>query len=96
MEIVSPTKDELQKAINDILAQDIAKQKRQELSYQSFQEWLYSIVRVVFAKLGYELQSFEEFWRDIGINISQGWKDGREHARNEAEIKRKIRERRYQ
>ncbi len=95
MEIISATRDEVRDALNDLLEHDMAKQRRQELSEQSFREWVYSTLRALFANLGYQLQSFEEFWQDIGINISEGWKEGRKQARREAELRRKMRERRY-
>lgn len=95
MEIISATSEEVQDVINDILERDITVQRRRELSDESFKEWLYNTVRTIFAKLGYQLQSFEDFWVDIGINIVTGWNEGREQARKENELKRKMRERKY-
>lgn len=93
---ISATDPEVQEMLNDILEHDLAKKKREELSEISFKEWVYNALRSVFASLGYKLQSFEEFWKDVGISIQEGWQDGREHARKEAELKRKKRQRRYQ
>ncbi len=95
MEIISATRDEVRDALNDLLEHDMAIQKRRELSEQSFKEWAYCTIRTIFAELGYRLQSFEEFWQDIGICISKGWQEGREQARKEAKLRREMRERRY-
>lgn len=92
---ISASSDEVQAAMNDLLERDIARQRRKEMADASFREWIYDILRSVFAKLGYKLQSFEEFWQDVGINISAGWNEGREQARKEAELRRKLRERKY-
>lgn len=95
MEIISATSEEVRDVMNDILEHDIAMQRRRELSEESFKEWLYNTVRAIFAKLGYQLQNFEDFWVDIGISIKEGWSDGREQAKRENELKRKMRERKY-
>lgn len=95
MEIIAATSDEVRELMNDILEHDVARQRRQELSEESFKEWLYDTMRRIVAKLGYTLQKFEDFWEDLGINISNGWHEGREQARKEDELKRKIRERKY-
>lgn len=93
---ISATDPEVREMINDILEHDLAKKKREELSENSFKEWVYNTIQSIFANLGYTLQSFEEFWKDVGISIQEGWKDGREYARREAELKRKLRKRRNQ
>ena len=95
MEIISAASEEVQDVMNDILERDITMQRRHELSDESFKEWLYNTVRRIFAKLGYQLQNFEDFWVDIGISITTGWNEGREQARKENELKRKMRERKY-
>lgn len=89
------TKEEYEEVLNDLLESDIAKNKREKLSESSFREWVYQILRSLFAKLGYTIASFEEFWVDVGLSITRGWKDGVEKAHREAEIKRKIREKKY-
>lgn len=89
---ISAADPEVQEMLNDILEHNLAKKKRKELSEESFKEWVYNTVRTIFANLGYILQSFEEFWRDVGTNIQEGWQMGREHARKEAEIRRKRRQ----
>lgn len=88
--------EELQEMINDLLEHDIAKRKREELSTESFKEWIYDVIKNIFAQLGYKLQSMEEFWKDIKLSVTEGWEDGREQARREAELRRKKRQRRYQ
>jgi hypothetical protein len=95
MEILAASSPEVQAMFQDILEHDMAKRKREELSEASFKEWVYDAVRIIFAKLGYQLQSFSEFWTDVGISISEGFRDGREQARREAALKRKLRERKY-
>lgn len=95
MEIISATSEEVQDVLNDILEHDITMQRRRELSDASFKEWLYDTVRTILAKLGYQVQNFEDFWVDLGISISTGWNEGREQARRENELKRKMRERKY-
>ena len=93
---ISATDPEVREMLNDILEHDLAKRKREELSENSFKEWVYNALRSIFANLGYKLQSFEEFWKDVGISIQEGWQDGREYARKEAELRRKMRQRRFQ
>lgn len=93
---ISATDPEVQEMLNDILEHELAKKKREELSENSFKEWVYNALRSIFASLGYKLQSFEEFWKDVRISIQEGWQDGRKYARKEAELKRKKRQRRYQ
>lgn len=92
---IRATDPEVQEMLNDILEHDLARKKREELSEESFREWVYNALRTIFANLGYTLQSFEEFWKDVGMSIREGWQDGREYARKEAELKRKKRRRRY-
>lgn len=92
---ISAENPEVREMLNDILEHELAKKKREELSDESFKEWVYNALRTLVAKLGYTLQNFEEFWKDIGTSIKEGWLDGRDQARKEAELKRKIRERRY-
>ena len=89
------TPEELQDALDMLLEMDAAKERRQSLSEQSFKEWVYGILRTVFAKLGYTLVSFQEFWNDVTISIKSGWEEGVELARREAELNRKKRERRH-
>lgn len=93
---ISAADPEVQDMLNDLLEHELAKKKRNELSDESFKEWVYNAVRTLLANLGYTLQSFEEFWIDIGISIKEGWQDGRNQARKEAELRRKKRQRRYQ
>lgn len=93
MEDISASHEDVRAVMDDLLERDIAQQKRKELSDESFKEWVYNTLYLIFAKLGYRLQAFEDFWRDIGISISSGWRAGREQARAEAEVRRKIRER---
>ncbi len=92
---ISATDPEVQEMLKDILEHENAKKKREELSDESFKEWIYDALRIIFANFGYKLQSFEEFWKDVTISIHEGWRDGREHARKEAELRRKIRQKRY-
>lgn len=92
---ISAENPEVQEMLNDILEHDLAKRKREELSDDSFKEWVYNAIRTLVAKLGYTLQNFEEFWKDIGTGIKEGWQDGRNQARKEAELRRKKRQRRY-
>lgn len=92
---ISAEDPEVQEMLNDILAHDLAKRKREELSDESFKEWVYNAIRTLFAKLGYTLHSFEDFWKEIGTGIKEGWQDGRNQARKEAELRRKKRQRRY-
>ena len=93
---ISVADPEVQEMLNDILEHDLAKKKCEELSENSFKEWVYDVLRTVFASLGYKLQSFEECWKDAGLSIREGWQDGRAYARKEAELRRKQRQRRYQ
>ena len=81
---ISAENPEVQEMLNDILEHDLAKRKREELSDDSFKEWVYNAIRTLVAKLGYTLQNFEEFWKDIGTGIKEGWLDGRNLARKEA------------
>lgn len=92
---ISASNPEVQAMLQDILEHDIARKKRKELSENSFKEWVYNAIRIIFANLGYALQSFAEFWKDVRINITEGFQDGREQARREAELRRKKRERKY-
>lgn len=92
---ISAEDPEVQEMLNDILEHDLAKRKREELSDDSFKEWVYNAIRTLVAKLGYTLQNFEEFWKEIGTGIKEGWQDGRNQARKEAELRRKKRQRRY-
>ncbi|MBR5948976.1 MAG: hypothetical protein IKZ82_10105 [Clostridia bacterium] len=84
--------DEIKRVFDEMMATQAAKSKRIELSEKSFKEWLYSVLRTYFARIGYKLKSFEEFWRDIGISIKSGFREGQEAAKKEAEIRRKLRE----
>jgi len=93
MEEISASSEEVRAAMENLLKNEVAQQKRYQLSEASFKEWVYNTLYRVFENMGYYLQSFEEFWRDIGISIKSGWKAGRSQARAEAEIRRKIRDR---
>ena len=86
---------EVQDMIQDIMEHDTARKKRQEMTESSFKEFLYNALRMMSAKLGYKLQNFAEFWKDVGISIVDGFRDGRTQARHEAELRRKKREMRY-
>ena len=90
---ISASSDEVRAAMDDLLQREIAQERRRTLSEASFKEWLYKTLYSVFAQLGYRLQAFEDFWRDIGDSISSGWNAGRKQAQEEAEIRRKKRER---
>ena len=90
---ISASSDEVRAAMNDLLQREEAQERRRTMSEISFKEWLYRALYTIFAQLGYRLQAFEDFWCDIGISITSGWNEGREQARQEAEIRRKIRER---
>ena len=87
------TKEELQMVLDALLEREIAQRKREELSEQSFKEWVYNFLYDVFARMGYAIVSFEEFWTDVSLSIKSGWEEGVEIARKEAELKRKKRER---
>lgn len=86
------SEDEIKRVMDEMMASQTAKKKRIELSETSFKEWLYSVLRTYFAKIGFALKSFEEFWRDIGISIKSGFSEGVAAAKKEAEIRRKLRE----
>lgn len=90
---VSASSDEVRAALDDLLQRENAIEKRKILSEASFKEWIYNTLYHIFAQMGYRLQSFEEFWRDVGVSVSSGWADGRKQAKEEAEIRRKRRER---
>jgi len=92
---VMPIED-MQSVLNDLLEMEQAKKNRAVMSEDSFKEWVYKILKVFFANLGYEIQTFIEFWKDVGISISSGFADGREQARHEAELRRRIRKKRYE
>lgn len=84
-------REELQIALDSLLEQDIARKRREELSETSFKEWVYNILHTMFARLGYKIVSFEQFWVDVSLSIKSGWTEGTELARKEAELRRRIR-----
>lgn len=46
---ISATDPEVQEMLNDILEHELAKKKREELSEESFKEWVYNALRIIFA-----------------------------------------------
>ena len=91
----SASRDDLQAALDHILESEAAKNKREQLSEKSFREWIYSMLRIACAKMGYALQTIEEFWTDVKGSIRSGWRDGVEQAKKEAAIRRRMREEKY-
>ena len=95
MEIISASSEDVQSVYKDIMETRRAKQRRQELSEESFRVWLYGIISAIFDELGYQLESFEQFWIGIGRAVATGFSDGRARAREEARRDREEWERRY-
>lgn len=80
------------KALYDEVAQRAeAIRKREELSDNSFRDWICDAIRILAEQLGYHIQNLYEFTLDMADAFATGFEAGRRRAKENAYRKRKGR-----
>ena len=86
---VTPTQEDLKMLVETLQANELAKQKRAELSKESFDVWFQDIIRSIALKLGYTIQQIVEFIHNLGYAFELGFEKGRNLAKQRGDLRRK-------
>jgi hypothetical protein len=78
---ISPSTDELQAAVNELMERAAAIRKREEISEASFRVWLSEKVQEIARRLSIAINVVYETLLDVGYSWKKGWEDGKAEAR---------------
>jgi hypothetical protein len=78
---ITTTDPEFADILAELTSQSDAVRKRQQLGEESFRVWLYKEIGEIAQRLGYIVQDFAEFIKDMGFGFREGYSNGREEAR---------------
>lgn len=86
---------EMSVLLEQVKSSEMAQQRRNELSEQSFMVWLQDVFTQVALTLGYSLTMISEFFKTLGYAFSTGFEQGRNMARQRGELDRERIRRRF-
>lgn len=72
---------EIQQLLNEVLNRSETIKKRNELSEESFRDWLCRTIEIIAEKMGYIISNLKEIPLDIGYSFGKGFKAGIEKSR---------------
>lgn len=75
---------EFQTLYKEISMLSETKRQREKLSDESFRTWICNSIKILAAQLGYHIQNLYEFTMDLGYSFKEGFKAGREKAREKS------------
>lgn len=72
---------EFQSLLSEVMKQKEAATKIEELTEESFRDWLCDIIAILADRLGYVIQNLKEIPMDMVYSFNKGFQKGRERAR---------------
>ena len=72
---------EFQSLLSEVMRQKEAVTKMEEMTEESFRDWLCDIITILADRLGYVIQNLREIPMDMAYSFNKGFKNGRERAR---------------
>ena len=70
---------EIQQLLDEVLNRSETIKKRNELSEESFRDWLCRTIEIIAEKMGYIISNLKEIPLDIGYSFGKGFKAGIEN-----------------
>lgn len=72
---------EIQDLISEVMSRTEIIRKREELSAESFRDWLCEIIEIIAGKMGYVIQNLKEIPLDFAYSFGKGFSAGMENAK---------------